>query len=206
MPTDPNNPNTRPAQILLGERDRKLNTDLMRRAAARGVRVTGPTVIYRAGLLALTNLSDTELIIMFDEADDRPSAAQLQERFCEWCREIWKRICATSPSLQYCWRGERDPEQVGHFGQDTRFVHLGLMHDGRVLISGLEAVTQPLQPGQRIPHSPALFPGGLATMLSMTDDGADLAARAITTWLLNNNDELEDVRDAVRRHQAEPLR
>ncbi|TAM65340.1 MAG: hypothetical protein EPN48_18415 [Microbacteriaceae bacterium] len=143
---------------------------------------------------------------MFDQVDERLTPAQLQERFREWCAEIWNRVCATSPRLQYSWSGNRDPDQAGYFSHGPRFVHLGMMQDGRVNINGLESAPGPLTPGQCIPHAPVLFPGGFATLLSMNDDGADLAAQAIATWLLKGDDHLEDVRAAVRRHQAELLR
>lgn len=206
MPTNPNSTNTRPAQILLREHDRNLGDELMRRAALCGRRVAGPTAIYRAGLLALTALSDSELSTMFDQADDRPTPTQLQARFREWCADISNLVCQASPRLQYAWSGERDPDQSGHFSDGPRFVHLSMMQDGRVLISGMQAALQPIPLGGRIPNAPVLFPGGLATMLSINEDGAELAARAVTTWLLADDEQLDEVRAAMRRHQADPLR
>jgi len=94
----------------------------------------------------------------------------------------------------------------GYFSNQDRFVHFSLTHDGCVLASGLQARTKPVKSGGRIPRAPALFPGGLAVMLTMNEEGSQLAQRVITAWLLYRDNELDEIRAAFGRHIPEPLR
>lgn len=206
MTPNPNNPNDSPraAQILLTAVDRSLTDGISRRVVGRGRRVAGPTTVYRAGLLALGALDDAELIGIFDQIDDRPTLAQLHERYRQWCAVIGERVGTASPRLQYAWNGARNPEDIGHFSDGPRFALLSMVQDGRVLISGMQAVLEPV--GGRIPRAPLLFPGGLAKFLSMTGEGADLATRAIIAWLLSDDDGVVNVRKEIAQHHAEPLR
>lgn len=198
--TNPNNTNSlRPAQILLTEGDRALAAQIADRVERQGGRSPGPTAMYRAGLLALRVLDDEVLAKTFNQVEGRPSHAALAELFQQWCRLIAQGV-QTEPSLRHAWRGEDDPTECGHFVQAGRFVSLSYMSDGRVLISGLGAVV----PGAPPPEP--LFPGGTATLLTMNNQGAELAARAIVAWLGLRDAELPDIRGAIGNHRVEPLR
>src|SRR5579872_5740113 len=207
----PNPPNARPAQISVTDDDRTSFDAIQRRAALHDVRVQGPTIIFRAGLAWLASLEDDELVAVLESFSEKLTPAMIQERFALWCSQVNNRVCRSEVALQYAWSvhsffDDRTPlaqrwnADVGSFSHQARFVHLSAMQDGRILISGLEANITPVATGQPLPRSTQMFPGGLATVLSMNDDGADLAARAIVAWLMGDDDETEAVRADVRRH------
>ena len=135
----------------------------------------------------------------------------IQDRFAQWCSDVNDHVCRDEIALQYAWSGHTWPGQVandrdrGNFTNQGRFVHMSAMRDGRILVSGLEAAIRPIGPGERIPHANQLFPGGLATMVSMDDMGSELAARAIVTWLMFKDDELPAVRRAFQQHTAQAI-
>ncbi len=135
----------------------------------------------------------------------------IQDRFAEWCSLVHNRVCRDEVALQYAWSGHTWPGQtkstrdLGNFSNEGRFVHMSAMRDGRILVSGLEAVIKPVMPGEEIPRGNQLFPGGLATMVSMDDTGAELAASAIEAWLLFRDDALPQIRRDFSRHVASAL-
>ncbi|MHB8139680.1 MAG: hypothetical protein ACYDHD_00235 [Vulcanimicrobiaceae bacterium] len=126
----------------------------------------------------------------------------LQHVYEAWCRQIAEKIAQTEPQLAYAHNND-DP---GNFKYQARFVNLSVMQDGRVLIDGLAAEASPLVTGQPIPPAPQLFPGGTAMMLSMNDEGAELAGRAIVAWLLEQEEQLAAIRTDARKHEARTLR
>ncbi|GAC1387684.1 MAG: hypothetical protein NVSMB31_00420 [Vulcanimicrobiaceae bacterium] len=208
MSPNPNNPNsTRPAQILVSERDRGLARDIAERLAVCGQRVPGPTGLYRAGLVALTALADTELIAMFDAAEDRLTAPQIEQLYAQWCARV-AAIVKQEPTLEYAWADEQQ-SGPGHFANVSRFASLSLMEDGRVLISGFAAHSATAAENNRVPHMSVLFPfgpSGLATTLSLNDEGCAIAARAIIAWLTNREDDITAVRAEIAAHQSHALR
>lgn len=212
----PNPTNARPAQISVTDDDRTAFDAIQRRAALYDVRVQGPTIIFRAGLAWLASLEDDALVSVLESFSEKLTPAMIQERFALWCSHVNNRVCRSEVALQYAWSvhsffddrtplAQRMNADVGSFSHQARFVHLSAMQDGRVLISGLEANLKPAAPGEPVPRSTQLFPGGLATLLSMNDEGADLAARAIIGWLMLDDVETEAMRSDVRRHVAQPL-
>ena len=196
----------KPAQILLSEVDRQISDEIVGRVASTGRRHPGRTALYRAGIQALRSLSQKDLVNFFDEVDDRVTQIQLAERFGLWCSRNADLVKSAAPELAWSWEGDQGPDRLGHFSYQGRFVLLSMMDDGRVLISGLAAVTEPIPVGERMPFAPVLFPGGTATILSMNDDGAMLASRSIVAWLLNHENDLEGIRSAVSRHASQKLR
>ncbi|MBV8368538.1 MAG: hypothetical protein JO036_06330 [Candidatus Eremiobacteraeota bacterium] len=211
-----NAPNARPAQISVTDDDRTAFDAIQRRAGQYDVRVTGPTIIFRAGLSWLGSLDDDALVAVLESFSEKLTPAMIQERFALWCSQVNSRICRTEVVLQKAWSvhsffDDRTPlaqrwnADVGSFNHEGRFANLSAMQDGRVLISGIEAKLTPAEPGQPLPRATQLFPGGLATLLTMNEDGADLAARAIVAWLMRDDDATESVRADVRRHVAQPL-
>lgn len=202
---DYNNSNIRPAQVLLTANDREAMATLQSRVAGRGVPLKGPTPVFRAGLRLLGQLSDNELAAVFASLDERPSLDMIQEQFAQWCSTINDQVCGAEIALQCAWGAAGGDTDVGTFRYQGRFVHVSLMQDGRVLISGLEAVTRPIGPGAPMPRASQLFPGGLATMLSMNSEGAALARRAIVGWLTCDDDAVNQLRADIRKHRADPL-
>lgn len=212
----PNPTNARPAQISVTDDDRTAFDAIQRRAALYDVRVQGPTIIFRAGLVWLASLEDDALVAVLESFSEKLTPAMIQERYALWCSQVNNRVYRSEVALQYAWSvhsffDDRTPlaqrwnADVGTFSHQSRFVHLSAMQDGRILISGLEANLKPVAPGEPFPRATQLFPSGLATLLSMNDEGADLAARAIIAWLMRNDDETEAVRADVGRHVAQPL-
>lgn len=169
-------------------------------------RISGPTALFRAGLLALSELADKELLEMFDQVDERPTLAQLQEAFDQWCAGIARLVAQRNTALQYAWEGARHPDQRGYFTDQGRFVLMSTTGDGRVMISGMAAIPEPVSQHGRIPRAPVLFPGGLATLLSMNAEGMELAVRAIIAWLTGDDEPINVVRLEIREHHAEVLR
>jgi len=212
----PNAPNARPAQISVTDDDRTALEAIQRRAAQYDIRVQGPTIIFRAGLSWLGSLDDEAFVAVLESFSEKVTPAMIQERFALWCTEVNNRVCRTEVALQRAWSlhgffdvgvpfAQRWNVDVGGFRHLHRFVNLSAMQDGRVLISGLEGNPKPVAEGQPLPRSTQLFPGGLATVLSMNDVGADLAARAIVAWLMRDDEATESIRAEVRRHVAQPL-
>ena len=193
------------AQVLLTEADQELARKLQRRLSHLDAGAPGPTTLYRAGLRTLDEADDVTLMRAIGQAERRMDLQTLQRLFETWCSRIAQGVAEESPELAYSNDAERGG-QPGSFSNQGRFVVLSLMHDGRVLIGGLEAIISPMQPGRPLPRSPQLFPGGLAVTLSMNDEGAALATRAIETWLTRKDGDLPDVRKAINRHSATPLR
>jgi hypothetical protein len=202
----PNATNAKPAQISVTDDDRTAFDAIQSRAALHDVRVLGPTIIYRAGLAWLASLDDEALVAVLESFSEKLTPAMIQERFALWCSQVNHRVCRNEVSLQSAWSvhgffDNRTPlvqrwnADVGSFSHQSRFIHLSAMQDGRVLISGLEANARAMQ----------LFPGALATLLSMDDEGAELAARAIVAWLMRSDKETEMMRADMRRHAAQPL-
>jgi len=187
----------RPAQVMLSDADRELQRALKRRLLDLGVDSAGPTTLYRAGLRALIQGDDKALVRAIDQAEERIDPAELEGRFGAWCRAIAESVFAAEPAL----RGTYDESQRGSYSYQGRFVVLSLLHDGRILIGGLAAV----EPGHPIPSS-QLFPGGLAPMVSMNDEGEELVKRAIIAWLFGRDDELDAIRAAFRAHTAQAIR
>jgi hypothetical protein len=195
----------RPAQVLLTEADQELARKLQRRLINLDAGAPGPTALYRAGLRTLDEADDETLVRAIGQAERRPDLETLQERFEAWCLKVARDVAGASPELEYAYDASRGG-RPGSFSNQGRFVVLSLMHDGRILIGGLEAIAVPLQPGQPLPRAQELFPGGLAVMLSMNDEGAELATRAIVAWLTLKDAELEDIRKAIGSHVAVALR
>lgn len=211
-----NNTNARPAQISVTDDDRTAFEAIQRRAALYDIRVQGPTIIYRAGLSWLASLEDDELVAVLESFSEKLTPAMIEERFALWCSEVNNRVSRSEVALQCAWSlksffddrtpfFQRPTPDVGSFSHEGRFVQLSTMPDGRVLISGLAANLTPAGPGEPLPRATQLFPGGLATLLSMNEEGADLAARAIVAWLMRDNEGTETVRADVRRHVPQPL-
>lgn len=212
----PNPPNARPAQISVTDDDRTTFEAIQRRAALFDIRVQGPTVIFRAGLSWLASLEDDELVAILESFSEKLTPAMIQERFALWCSQVNNHVCRDEIALQYAWGAhslfddrasvtQNQSANVGDFSHQARFVHLSAMQDGRVLISGLEAILTPASAGKPLPRATQLFPGGLATLLSMNEDGVELAARAVVAWLMRDEDATDAVRGDVRRHIAQPL-
>lgn len=212
----PNPPNARPAQISTTNDDRTAFEAIQRRAALYDVRVQGPTIIFRAGLAWLASLEDDALVAILESFSEKLTPAMIQERFALWCSQVNNHVCRDEVALQYAWGAhsffddrtpltQRQNVDVGNFRHQTRFVHLSATQDGRIVIFGFESNLKPFAPGEPFPHATQLFPGGLTALLSMNDDGADLAARAIVAWLMGKDDEIDAVRVDVRRHIAQPL-
>lgn len=197
MTPSPNNSNsTRPAQVLLTERDRDLSEHIAQRVRARGSRVSGPTALYRAGLLALRALNDDALVRTFDEVEERLSEPALLELFEAWCAQIVQGVAKAHPDLGRAWEAMSDSEHcLGYFSHMGRFVALSLnVQDGRVFITGMGMAN-------------GLFPTGLATLsLSMNEAGAALAVRAVVAWLTGTDDDIRAIRTEISKHRAEPLR
>lgn len=189
------------------ERDRWTMDQLARRAASLGHRLSGPTSIYRAGMLALMQLSDDEFARTVDAADDRPSVQNLGERFESWCAHVASSVWNLGGrELEWSYEGNRHRERMGHFHHQLRLAHVAMVPDGRVLLSGTEVNAGPLTPGAPIPQMRVMFPGGLAALVSMDEEGGALAAEAITAWLLNDDERLDKTRNAIAHHAAQPLR
>jgi hypothetical protein len=202
MPSTKTASDLKPAQVMLSEVDRELQRTLRRRLLDLGVDTAGPTILYRAGLRALVEGDDNALVRAIDQAENRMDVAELEAHFQEWCRTIAASAARREPALEYAY----DQSRPGSYSHQGRFVSLGLMrHDGRVLIDGLAAMPTSVQVGQSIPI-PQLFPGGLATMLSLNEDGAKLATEAIIVWLLGRDHELNTIRAAIQAHSAQPSR
>jgi len=183
----------RPAQVLLTDVDRELARNIQLRLLNLGTDPPGPTTLYRAGLRALAECDDASLARAIEQAEERIDLDTLRKDFEEWCRQIGDAVALEAPELEHA----LDESRSGSFSYQGRFVVLSLMQDGRVLVGGLAAVLSPLQPGQSIPRSPQLFPGGLAVTISLNDEGAALATRAIVAFLLGQDDELDAIRAAV---------
>ncbi len=192
----------RPAQVLLTDVDRDLARNIQRRLLNLGTDPPGPTTLYRAGLRALAEGDDDSLARAIGQAEERMDLDSLRREFEKWCRRIAGAVAREAPEL----KDVLDESKSGSFSYQGRFVVLSLMQDGRVLIGGLAAVLSPLQPGQPIPRSPQLFPGGLAVTISLNGEGAALATRAIVAFLLGRDDELDAIRSDFRAHQAQKLR
>jgi hypothetical protein len=192
----------KPAQVMLSDADRELQRALKRRLLDLGIDSAGPTTLFRAGLRALVQGDDKALVRAIDQAEERIDPAELEERFGAWCRAIDESVVSAEPALL----GTYDGSHRGSYSYQGRFVALSLMHDGRILIGGLAAVTSPIQSGHPIAHASQLFPGGLATMVSMNGEGEELAKRAIIVWLLGRDDELNAIRAAFRAHTAQAIR
>jgi len=192
--------------VLLTERDRDVSEQIMVRVRQRGGRVSGPTALYRAGLVALRALDDDALVRTFDEVDERLSEPAVLELFGTWCAQIAGRVAEASPDLEHAWQDATNSEHsCGYFSHVGRFVALTLnVQDGRVFMTGIEVAT-PVgdagTPRERVP-----FPGGLATLLSMNEEGATLAARTIVAWLVGSADDVKAIRADIAKHRAEPLR
>lgn len=201
---NPNTSNTplRPAQVLLTEADRQLQQRLNERITASRGGVAGPTLLHRAGLLALSNLGDEKLMEIIDTAARRPSLEDIKLDFQTWCNRIGAEVGRRNPALEYA----HTESQPGYFSNQGRFVSVSAMSDGRCLISGLQAVPTSVKPGERIPRAPMLFPGGLATLVSLDDEGARLAADAVEVWLSFADERLAEVRAAFGRHHPQGLR
>lgn len=189
------------------ERDRWTTDQLANRAASLGCRLSGPTLTYRAGLLALMQLPDDDFARVVDLADDRPSVQSLGERFESWCAYVANSVRNLGGrELEWSYEGNRHRERIGHFHHHRRLAHLAMLQDGRVLLSGTEVNADPIAPGASIPEMRVMFPGGLATLVSMDEHGASLATEAITAWLLSDDDLLRKTRNAIAHHAAQPLR
>jgi|SRR5580658_5155242 hypothetical protein len=202
---DTNNSNRKPAQVLLGEKDRQMIEVISQRVGGRR-RISGPTALFRAGLVALSELADERLLETFDQLDERPTLAQLQETFDQWCADVGRLVAQRNIALQYAWEGARHSDQRGYFTDQGRFVLMSTTGDGRVMISGMAAVPEPVSQHGRIPRATVLFPGGLATLLSMNAAGMELAVRAIIAWLTGDDEKINAVRLEIREHHAEVLR
>lgn len=196
----------RPAQVLLTERDRGVGEQITLRVRQRGGRVSGPTALYRAGLLALNALSDDALVHTFDEVEERLGESALLELFDTWCALIVQRVAKDYPGLEYAWQAASNSENCyGYFSHMGRFVALTLnVADGRVFMTGMEITTPIGDAGVPRAHMP--FPGGLATLLSMNEDGAALAVRMIGAWLIGTADDVNAIRADISKHRPEPLR
>jgi len=148
-----------------------------------------------------------------------PISPETYSHFEEWCARIARDVAVADPALTYAFDGapsgitasdtaRNGDRGLAHFSNQFRFVVLKLLPDGTVWISGLGAVTASVQPGQRLPHATELFPSGhrLIRQLSLNDEGAELATRAIVAWLSWDDDDLEAIRSDFDRHHVRPLR
>lgn len=208
--------NAKPAQISVADDDRTALEAIKRRAARYDVHVSGPTVIFRAGLVWLASLDDRALVAAIESLSQKVTPSMLQEHFALWCSHVNDRVCRSEVRLQKAWSiygffDERTPfaqranVDVGTFSYEDRFVHLSTMPDGRVFISGIGPNLEHVAAGKPIPRATQLFPGALATLLSMNEEGADLAARAIVAWLMRSDSAIETVRADVQQHIAQQL-
>jgi DNA-binding XRE family transcriptional regulator len=151
-----------------------------------------------------TNTLSMEKLMLIEPA----SHDAIQKLFAKWCADVNDHVCRDEIALQYAWGGHTWPGQTendrdfGNFSNQGRFVHMSAMRDGRILVSGLEAVIKPIAPGEQIPRGNQLFPGGLATMVSMDESGAELAARAVVAWLSFRDDVLPEIRRQFSQHVA----
>src|ERR1700722_8869410 len=86
MAPDPNNANSRPGQILFTPEDRESIAALQRRGRGLGLRISGPTPIFRAGLRLLHAADDDAL---------RSALTALDERMIDnasWVRALWEHL------------------------------------------------------------------------------------------------------------------
>gem|GEM_PF-3454573 len=197
-----------PLYSTIHAREKEFINEALRKLTAHDADVT--TYWRNAGVIwvdRFTKSISVEKLMLIEPA----GTGFIYERFGEWCSDVNNHVCRDAIGLQYAWGGHTWPGQVvnerdlGNFSNQGRFVHMSVMRDGRILMSGLEASIKPIAPGEQIPRGNQLFPGGLATLVTMDDLGAELAARAIVAWLMFNDDELPEIRRAFQQHVAQAI-
>lgn len=193
----------RATQVLLSTADRDLIDQLKDRGRELGVDLSGPTSIFRTGLRALSSMDNDGLIRAAELAAERPSLDDLSRRFSAWLDDVAVGVATADPALEPLRGAEID---TGTFQRGTRFVHLSMLVDGRVLISGIAAGVGGDTTG-RIGHLDQLFPGAMAQMISMDEEGCDLATSATVAWLrIDDERRLNHIRERFRAHSARALR
>jgi hypothetical protein len=175
---------SKPTQVLLGPADRERSRRLQRRLLDLDIDAPGPTALFRAGLLSLSEADDQTLVRIIESTPSRSAPSSIASRFEQWCAIVADRVAERSTDLRGAYNRTRG-SQPGSFSHAGRLIVLSLSRGGRVQISGIAQPLDPLEPGERAKESREMFPGEPA-IVSMTDEGQEFAVRAIVAWLTND--------------------
>lgn len=144
MASDTNSSNIKPGQILFTQQDRQAVEALQRRGQRLGLRISGPTPIFRAGLRLLHEADDDTLLAALTALDDRMTDNT------SWVRSLWEHLASAFYTTDFDRDGRSLMAPRRYLGFDV--INLVVPQDfGRISLEVVES--PPFVPGvERLSH------------------------------------------------------